>query len=166
MSIHTPTPSVAEAYVHRDKQITPGEPLAFAGARFKWYDVAVREHDGYYRLLGRESVDILKTGGYKVSALEIEETLRDHPAIAEASVVGVPDDEWGERVKAVVAVSSGVSPSDELAQALVVFCKERLASLKCPRSIDFVELLPRDSLGKISRRRLREPFWAGRERKI
>ncbi len=114
---------------------------------FKTGDVAVREH-GHYRLLGRASVDILKTGGYKVSALEIEETLREHPAVAEACVVGVPDDEWGQRVAAALLLRAGHSL--DLVQ-LRAFCKERMASYKVPTLLVTPVDLPRNAMGKVQK---------------
>jgi malonyl-CoA/methylmalonyl-CoA synthetase len=114
---------------------------------FRTGDVAVRE-DGYYRLLGRESVDILKTGGFKVSALEIEEVLREHPAIAEVAVVGMPDPEWGERVVAAVVLEAGHTLElDELR----AFGKQRLAPYKVPTVLRCFDALPRNALGKVQK---------------
>jgi malonyl-CoA/methylmalonyl-CoA synthetase len=112
---------------------------------FRTGDVAIRER-GYYRLLGRESVDIIKTGGFKVSALEIEETLREHPAIAEVAVVGVPDPEWGERVAAHVVLHD--AEQLELSD-LRSFGKERLASYKVPSLLRCESSLPRNVMGKV-----------------
>jgi malonyl-CoA/methylmalonyl-CoA synthetase len=114
---------------------------------FETGDVAVLE-DGSHRLLGRESVDILKTGGYKVSALEIEETLREHPSIAECAVVGVADDEWGQRVAAAVVLA----PSHSLDLAsLRDWGKARLAPYKVPTLLRVVGELPRNALGKVQK---------------
>ena len=118
---------------------------AFRGGWFRTGDIAVVE-DGVYRLLGRASVDIIKTGGFKVSALEIEEVLRLHPAIAECAVVGVPDQEWGERVAAAVELRPHTSLS--LAD-LQLWAKERLAPYKVPRAMRPVDTLPRNAVGKI-----------------
>jgi malonyl-CoA/methylmalonyl-CoA synthetase len=103
---------------------------AFRNGWFRTGDVAVVE-DGYYRLLGRTSVDIIKTGGYKVSALEIEEVLRTHPAIAECAVIGVDDAEWGELVSAAVELRPDATLSCE---DLQVWARERLAPYKLPRA--------------------------------
>lgn len=118
---------------------------AFRDGWFKTGDTAVLE-DGSYRILGRSSVDIIKTGGFKVSALEIEEELRTHAAIAECAVVGVPDAEWGERVSAAVELT----PGGELSlAALQAWSKERLAPYKVPRALRIVAALPRNAMGKV-----------------
>jgi malonyl-CoA/methylmalonyl-CoA synthetase len=118
---------------------------AFRDGWFRTGDVAVCEQ-GAYRLLGRSNVDIIKTGGYKVSALEIEEILRTHPAIAECAVVGVSDEDWGERVSAAVELRTGASLSlDELQQ----WAKVQLAPYKVPRALQAVPALPRNAMGKV-----------------
>ncbi|MBI2189571.1 MAG: AMP-binding protein [Acidobacteria bacterium] len=118
---------------------------AFRDGWFRTGDVAVVER-GAYRLLGRRAVDIIKTGGYKVSALEIEDVLRTHDAIAECAVVGVPDEEWGERVAAAVELK----PSATLSlPELQEWAKRRLAPYKVPRAMRVVQALPRNAVGKI-----------------
>jgi malonyl-CoA/methylmalonyl-CoA synthetase len=118
---------------------------AFVDGWFRTGDVAVRDPDGY-RLLGRASVDILKTGGEKVSALEIEEVYRTHPDVADCAVVGVPDEEWGERVCAAVVLAAGAAGD---ATALRDWGKQQLAAAKVPREFTFVDDLPRNTLGKV-----------------
>jgi malonyl-CoA/methylmalonyl-CoA synthetase len=118
---------------------------AFRDGWFRTGDVAVVE-DGYYRILGRSSVDILKSGGYKVSALEIEEVLRGHPAVAECAVVGKEDAEWGERVCAALVLRPGASLA---AEELRAWAAERLAPYKLPREVRVVDALPRNALGKV-----------------
>ena len=118
---------------------------AFRDGWFRTGDVAVWEN-GSFRLLGRSNVDIIKTGGFKVSALEIEEILRTHPAIAECAVVGVQDEDWGERVSAAVELRTGASLSlDELQQ----WAKVQLAPYKVPRALQAVPALPRNAMGKV-----------------
>ena len=118
---------------------------AFRDGWFRTGDVAVVER-GAYRLLGRTSVDIIKTGGYKVSALEIEEVLRTHPAVAECAVVGLHDGDWGERVGAAVELRKGTVLSlDELQQ----WAKTLLAPYKVPRALATVAALPRNAMGKV-----------------
>jgi len=118
---------------------------AFRDGWFRTGDVA-RLDDGYYRLLGRSSVDIIKTGGYKVSALEIEETLRTHPDITECAVVGVANPEWGEVVSAAVELAPGATLS---LGELRVWAKERLAPYKVPAALAVVDALPRNAMGKV-----------------
>jgi malonyl-CoA/methylmalonyl-CoA synthetase len=129
---------------------------AFLDGWFRTGDVAVVER-GRYRILGRRSVDIIKTGGYKVSALEIEETLREHPAVADCAIVGIEDTEWGERVSAAIVLRPGGTPA---AGELVAWARERMAGYKVPRRILFVSDLPRNAMGKVSKpdvKRLFEP---------
>jgi malonyl-CoA/methylmalonyl-CoA synthetase len=118
---------------------------AFHEGWFRTGDVAVVE-DGSYRLLGRSNVDIIKTGGYKVSALEIEETIREHPAVADCAVTGVKDDEWGERVAANVELRPGATLTLDELQA---WTRPRLAPYKLPRDLRVLDALPRNAMGKV-----------------
>jgi len=122
---------------------------------FRTGDEGVVE-DGYWRIIGRRSVDIIKTGGYKVSALEIEAVLRRHPAVDEAAVVGVDDDDWGERVCAAViaAPAAEIVPGD-----LVSWCKEHLAPYKVPKQVVVVSRLPRNTMGKVTKPALHPLFF-------
>jgi malonyl-CoA/methylmalonyl-CoA synthetase len=120
---------------------------AFRDGWFRTGDVAVVD-DGAYRILGRSSGDIIKTGGYKVSALEVEEVLRTHPAIAECAVVGVTDPEWGERICAAVERRGD---TDLTLAALQTWAKERLAPYKIPRALRSVPALPRNAMGKVTK---------------
>jgi malonyl-CoA/methylmalonyl-CoA synthetase len=118
---------------------------AFRDSWFRTGDTAIIEN-GVYRILGRTNVDILKTGGHKVSALEIEEALREHPAVAECAVVGVPDPEWGERVAAAVVLNDG----DALdLSSFRAWAKELLAAHKLPSRLLVLEALPRNAVGKV-----------------
>lgn len=118
---------------------------AFTDGWFKTGDVAICE-DNVYRILGRNSVDIIKTGGYKVSALEIEEELRTHEAIDQCAVVGVPDAEWGERVSVAVVLKEGQTLDLD---SLRIWAKERLALYKVPSQLLVQEELPRNAMGKV-----------------
>jgi malonyl-CoA/methylmalonyl-CoA synthetase len=129
---------------------------AFVEGWFKTGDVAVREN-GSFRILGRESVDIIKTGGYKVSALEIEDELRNHEAIEQCAVVGVEDPEWGERVAAAVVVKEGNSLSLDTLRA---WAKERLAIYKVPSRLLILPELPRNAMGKVVKPELAQQFRA------
>ena len=118
---------------------------AFRDGWFRTGDTATRE-DGVYRILGRTSIDILKTGGHKVSALEIEEVLLQHPAIAECAVVGVADEEWGQRVAAAVVLRTGAELGLD---SLRTWARELLAVHKLPSRLLVLEALPRNAMGKV-----------------
>ena len=127
---------------------------AFRNGWFRTGDTAVVE-DGVYRILGRTNIDILKTGGHKVSALEIEETLRDHPAIAECAVVGVADEEWGERVGAALVLRQGNTLELE---ELREWVKQRLAAHKVPSRLLVLDALPRNAMGKVTKPAIKSLF--------
>jgi malonyl-CoA/methylmalonyl-CoA synthetase len=121
---------------------------------FRTGDLAVVEA-GAYRILGRSSVDILKTGGEKISALEIEDVLRSHPGVADCAVVGVPDPEWGDRVCAAVVPVGGADLDEEELRSLA---RERLAPYKVPKDFLMVDDLPRNAMGKVTKPAVRELF--------
>jgi malonyl-CoA/methylmalonyl-CoA synthetase len=116
-------------------------------------DVAIIE-DGYYRILGRDSIDIIKSGGYKISALEIEEVLRTHPQIEDCSVIGIPDEEWGEVVGAVLILKDKQANLNEINTWL----KERMPTYKTPRNYKIIEELPRNAMGKVTKNYLKSLF--------
>jgi long-chain acyl-CoA synthetase len=128
-------------------------------------DVGYLDEDGYLYLSDRKT-DMIISGGVNIYPAEIESVLITYPAVADVAVIGVPNDEWGEEVKAVVEARPGIVPSDDLAAELLAFLKGRLAHFKWPRSIDFTSEMPRDPSGKLYRRKLRERYWSGRERAI
>lgn len=119
--------------------------------RFRTGDTGIRDERGYVKILGRTSTDILKSGGYKLSALEIEEVLREHPSIAEVAVVGVPDETWGDRVRACVVLRPGAELELEELRA---WAKARMAGYKIPRELALLEALPRNAMGKIQKKTL------------
>jgi acyl-CoA synthetase (AMP-forming)/AMP-acid ligase II len=124
-----------------------------------WYhsgDLATVDEDGYIYIKGRTS-DIIRSGGENISPVEVEEVIRRHPAVKEVAVIGVPDEYWGEAVKAVVVLKQGEKAGEE---EIVEFCKQHLASFKKPRSVDFVDELPVVSSGmmRVARRELRERY--------
>lgn len=143
-------PSVFREYWRRPEATREG----FRDGWFRTGDVAVVD-EGYYRILGRNSVDILKTGGYKVSALEIEEVLRTHPSIVECAVVGADDPDWGERVCAALVLLPGrvLEITD-----LRAWAGERLAPYKVPREIRPVPELPRNAMGKVTKPEVKRLF--------
>ena len=133
----------------------PDETVAaFRAGWFRTGDIAVIE-DGRWRILGRASVDIIKTAGYKVSAIEIEDALRQHPLVADCAVVGVPDADTGERVCAAIVAWPGHALDPEL---LRTWAKDRLAPYKVPRDVRLVEALPRNAMGKVTKPALRTLF--------
>jgi malonyl-CoA/methylmalonyl-CoA synthetase len=141
-------PSVFARY-HERPDATRDAFVEDAGDRwFKTGDTVAREADGYLRILGRTSVDILKSGGYKLSALEIEESLREHAAVAEVAVVGMPDALWGDRVVACVVARAG-RETECTEDALRGFAKERLAAYKVPKQVIVMTELPRNAVGKV-----------------
>ena len=143
-------PNVFSEYWQRPEETKS----AFRDGWFRTGDVAVIE-DGAYRLLGRTSVDIIKTGGFKVSALEVEEVLRTHPAIAECAVVGLPDPEWGERV----SLAAELRPGTTLTLAdLQEWARPQLAPYKIPRAFAPVGALPRNAMGKVVKPEIVELF--------
>lgn len=127
---------------------------SFEDGWFRTGDVAVIE-DGYFRIMGRQSVDIIKSGGYKLSALEIEAALLQHPHITECAVVGVPDDMWGETVSAAVVVDSGQPLTlDDLRE----WCRDRISDYRIPRALRVVDELPRNAMGKVTKPAVRNLF--------
>jgi acyl-CoA synthetase (AMP-forming)/AMP-acid ligase II len=123
-------------------------------------DIGRLDADGYVYIEDRLK-DMIITGGENVYGPEVESVLIEHPAVADAAIIGVPDDYWGESVKAIVVPSAEVDAND-----IIAFCRGHLAGYKCPRTVDFVPSLPRNPSGKILKTALREPFWRGRARNV
>jgi long-chain acyl-CoA synthetase len=128
-------------------------------------DVGHIDADGFLWLSDRR-IDMIISGGVNIYPAEIEGALAAHPAVADVAVIGVPDDEFGENVKAVVQVAEGRSADDALATELMAHCRTLLAGFKCPKSVDFIDTIPRTATGKIQKAPLREPYWVGRDRRI
>ncbi len=128
-------------------------------------DMGYLDADGFLYLTDRSTFMII-SGGVNIYPQECENLLITHPQVADAAVFGVPNDDLGEEVKAVVQTVPGVAHTPELAQALIAFCRQHLAHLKCPRSVDFSDQLPRLPTGKLYKRTLRDPYWAGRKSRI
>lgn len=143
-------PSVFAGYFNRDaatrESFAPdgagGDPWFMTG------DTVRRDEHGVFKILGRTSIDILKSGGYKLSALEIEEVIREHDAVSEVAVIGVPDDEWGDRVVACIVAKKN-RESDVSTEKIRAFCKEKLAAYKVPKDAFAFETLPRNAMGKV-----------------
>ena len=128
-------------------------------------DIGYLDADGYLYLCDRKS-DMIISGGVNIYPAEIEAELSGHPAVDDVAVFGIPHDEWGEEIKAVVQPAPGAVPGPALTADLLAFLAGRLARFKLPRTIDYVPELPRDPNGKLYKRRLRDPYWADRERSI
>jgi long-chain acyl-CoA synthetase len=120
-------------------------------------DVGWVDEDGYLFLTDRSS-NLIISGGVNIYPAEVDAVILEHPAVADVAVIGVPDEEWGEEVKAVVELAAGVEPSERLGDEIMALCRDRLARFKCPRSVDFVDSLPREDTGKIYKRRLRDHY--------
>jgi len=125
-------------------------------------DLGYRDEDGYLFLVDRKN-DMIVSGGFNVYPREVEEVLYMHPAVLEAAVFGVPDDLWGEAVKAVVSLKEGMTATDE---EIIAHCRGHLGGYKRPKSVDFVDELPKSAVGKILRRVLKDKYWGDGERKI
>ncbi|MDQ6874090.1 MAG: AMP-binding protein [Actinomycetota bacterium] len=135
---------------------------ALAGGWFHTGDGGEIDADGYLSIRDRKK-DVIISGGENVSSIEVEDVIYQHPAVSEVAVIGVPDERWGETVKALV-VPAADATLDEA--AIIAHCKERLAGFKAPTSVEFVESIPRTATGKVQKFKLREPYWAGRERHV
>ncbi len=130
---------------------------AFRGDYFTLGDMGYMDDEGYLYLTDR-TANLIISGGVNIYPAEVDAVLLEHPAVGDVATIGVPDEEWGEVVKAVVQPADGVTGNDELANELMAFCRDRLAHFKCPRSVDFVPDLPREDTGKIFKRKLREQY--------
>ena len=128
-------------------------------------DVGFLDEEGYLWLSDRK-IDMVISGGVNIYPAEIEGVLAGHPSVADVAVIGIPNEEYGEELKAVVVVQPGVTPDQALVGELIRFCREHLAGYKAPRSVDFTDALPRTESGKIRKGPLREPHWEGLERRI
>jgi len=125
-------------------------------------DAGYVDADGYLYIHDRIK-DMIISGGENVYPAEVENVLFSHPSVADAAVIGVPDAHWGEAVKAVVVRQTTSTLTDA---ELIAYCRERIAHYKAPKSVDFVESLPRNPSGKVLKRVLRAPYWVGHERQV
>ena len=147
---------------HKDKQKTES---SWRDGFFTVGDMGSLDEDGYLFLHDRKA-DMVISGGVNIYPAEIESALLSNPKVGDVAVFGIPNEDWGEEVKAVVQPADGVEGGPDLADELTTFLKERIAGYKVPRSFDFVDELPRDPNGKLYKRKLRDPYWKGRERAI
>jgi len=125
-------------------------------------DYGYLDDDGYLYLVDRRT-NLIITGGVNVYPQETEDTLTGHPAVLDVAVIGVPNDEFGQEVKAVVQVGPDYEAGDALAAELITYCQNHLSAIKCPRSVDFRDELPRTPTGKLLKRKLRDEYWAAAE---
>jgi len=151
------TPQLMKGYLNREDATR--EVITDDGW-FRSGDMGKVDADGYVYVEDRLK-DMIISGGENIYSPEIERVLAEHPAVMEVAIIGVPDDQWGETVKAVVSLNPGASAT---ADELIAWCRERLAHFKCPKSVDFLEALPRNPTGKILKRDLRAPYWSGHDR--
>jgi long-chain acyl-CoA synthetase len=147
---------------HKDKTKTQG---AWKDGLFTVGDAGYLDGDGFLFLCDRKA-DLIISGGVNIYPAEIEGVIINHPKVRDVAVFGVPDDDWGEQVKAVIELHAGHQPSPEVERELREFCANELAKHKRPRTIDFIAELPRDPSGKLYKRKLRDPYWQGRDRQI
>jgi len=135
---------------------------AMRGGWFRTGDMATVDDEGYILIVDRKK-DIIISGGENIASIEIEKCLSAHPSVLECAVIAVPDSKWGELPKALVVLKEGAEATE---RELLDFCKMRLAGYKCPRSIDFYDLLPKGGTGKILKKTLREKYWVGEEKRV
>jgi long-chain acyl-CoA synthetase len=150
--------TVSSEYFRRPEETAASR----TGEWFHSGDLAVIDEEGFITIVDRLK-DVIITGGINVFSGEVEEAVRAHPAVAEAAVIGVPHDTWGEAIHAVVVVRDGAEVTEE---EVIETASSRLAGYKKPRSVSFVDALPMSATGKVLKRQLRLPYWAGRERVI
>ena len=134
---------------------------AFVGGWFRTGDAGYLR--GAYLFLHDRIKDMIVSGGENIYPAEVENALMQHSGVADGAVIGVPDEQWGEAVKACVVLKRGASATEP---EIIGFLRERIAHFKCPRSVDFMETIPRNPTGKILKRVLREPYWKGRTRRV
>ncbi|MDH3681104.1 MAG: AMP-binding protein, partial [Acidimicrobiia bacterium] len=135
---------------------------ALEGGWFHTGDGGYVDEEGYYSITDRKK-DVIISGGENVSSIEVEDTLFSHPDVAEVAVIGVPDEKWGETVKALVVLTEESTSTE---RELIDYCRDRLAHYKCPTSVEVRDALDRTATGKLQKYKLRAPYWEGREKQV
>jgi acyl-CoA synthetase (AMP-forming)/AMP-acid ligase II len=125
-------------------------------------DMGTIDEDGYIYIVDRKS-DMIISGGFNIYPREVEEVILTHPAVSEVAVIPVPDDTWGEAVKAIIVLKPGARINEE---EIINFCKENLASYKKPKDVEFIKEIPKTAYNKVDRKALKEPFWKGYDRRV
>ena len=144
---------------HKDAKKTQE---AYIEGFFTMGDMGYLDEDEYLFIVDRKS-DMILSGGVNIYPAEIENTIFGHPAVLDVVVFGVPDEKWGEAIKAVVQLKEAQNATEE---EIIQWCDERLSSMKKPKSVDFIDELPRDINGKVYKRQIRDKYWEGRATKV
>ena len=152
--VYIKAPEATRFQYYKDEEKTKG---SFRGEYFTLGDMGYMDADGFLFLTDR-TANLIISGGVNIYPAEVDAVLLEHPAVGDAATIGVPNPEWGEEVRAVVELQPGVEATPELAKELLEFCRGKLAGFKCPRSVDFVDELPRQDNGKIYKRLLRDRY--------
>ena len=132
---------------------------------FGWHhtgDLGYRDEKGFYYIVDRKK-DMIVTGGFNVWSVEVEKVIQAHPAVMDCAVIGVPDEKWGEAIRAVVELKPGRTATEN---DIIALCKEQIGGVKAPKTVEFVEVLPRSAVGKVLKRELRQRYWTGTSAKI
>ncbi len=161
-TIYMRAPDEGRFIYYKDQEKTDS---SYAGDYFTLGDMGYFDEDGYLFLTGR-TAELIISGGVNIYPQEVDSQIMQHAAVLDVCTIGVPSDEWGEEVKSVIQLNKEFAPSVVLERELIEFSRERLPAFKCPRSVDFVDDLPRLPTGKIQRRTVREPYWESRDKSI
>jgi fatty-acyl-CoA synthase len=148
---------------YKDKPEQTAE--AFAGGWLHTGDIGRLDADGFLHIIDRKK-DMVVTGGFNVFPREVEDVISQDPSVGQVAVIGVPDERWGESVKALVVLRPGVEGSESLKEAIMARVKDAKGSVQAPKSVDFVERIPLTPVGKPDKKALRAPFWEGQARRV